>query len=121
MKSLNLVSAKITGSGSIVFLSLILVTKKHRFLPGTCETEGGSAAIPTNPGLFLNRNSTFWYSFLKSVSSLVLKLMSAVMQIAQVLSGKMKSLSVIRMLSEYSFGISNYVSKFFPMLGSASS
>ena len=32
--------------------------------------------------------------------------MSAVMQIARVLSDKMKSLSVIRMFSEYSFGIS---------------
>ena len=47
--------------------------------------------------------------------------MTAVIQIALVLSDKMKSLSVIRMLSEYSFGISNFVLKFLPMVGSASS
>ena len=40
---------------------------------------------------------------------------------ALVLSGKMKSLSVIRMFSEFSLGISNYVLKFRPMVGSASS
>ena len=111
--------AEATCSGSIIFLSLTLVTKKHRFLPGTCETEGGSAAIPPNPGLCLNRNSTFWYSFLKSASSLVLKLMSAVMQIALVLSDRRSSLSVIRMLFENSVGISNFVLKFLPMVGSA--
>ena len=107
MKSRSLVSANITCSGSIVFLSLTLVTRKHRYLPGTCATDGGSAAIPPSPGLCLNRNSTFWYSLLKSASSLDLKLMSAVIQIALVLSDRMKSLSVIRIFSEYSFGISN--------------
>ena len=119
MKSRSLVSASITCSGSIVFLSLTLVTRKHKYFPGTCETDGGSAAIPPNPGLCLNRNSTFCYSLLKSASSLDLKLMSAVMQIALVLSDRMKS--VIRMFSEYSLGISNFVLKFLSMVGSASS
>ena len=121
MKSRSLVSANITCSGSIVFLSLTLVTRKHRYLPGTCATDGGSAAIPPSPGLCLNRNSTFWYSLLKSASSLHLKLMSAVIHIALVLSDRMKSLSVMRIFSEYSFSISNFVLKFHPMIGSASS
>ena len=121
MKSLNLVTANITCSGSIVFLSLTLVTRKRRYLPGTCATDGGSAAIPPSPGLCLNWNSTFWYSLLKSASSLDLKLMSVVIQIALVLSDRMKSLSVIRMFSEYSLGFSNFVLKFGPMVGSASS
>ena len=112
-KSLNLVSANTTCSGFILFLSLTRVTKMHRYLPGTCETEGESAAIPPNPVLCLNRNSTFWYSLLKSASSLVLKLVSAVMQIALVLSDRMNSLSVISMLSEYYF-----VLKLLPMVGS---
>ena len=43
------------------------------------------------------------------------------MQIAFVLSDKMKSLSVITMFSEYSFGISNLVLKFLQMVGSTSS
>ena len=47
--------------------------------------------------------------------------MSAVIQIALVLSDRMKSLSVIRIFSEYSFSISNFVLKFRPMVGSASS
>ena len=119
MKSCSLVSANITCSGSIVFLSLTLVTKKHRYLPGTCATDGGSAAIPPSPGLFLNRTSTFWYSLLNSASSLDLKPKSAVIQISRVLSDRMKSLSVIRMFSEYSVGISNFVLKFRPMVGSA--
>ena len=121
MKSLGFVSANITCSGSIVFLSLTLVNRKHKYLPGTCATDGGSAAIPPSSGLCLNRNSTFWYSLLKSASSLDLKLKSAVIQIALVLSDKMKSLSVIRMFSKYSLGISYFVLKFRPMVGSASS
>ena len=121
MKSRGLVSANITCSVSLVFLSLTLVTRKHRYLPGTCATDGGSAAIPPSPGLCLNRNSTFWYSLLKSASSLDWKLMSAVMQIALVLFDRMKSLSVIMMFSEYSLGISNFVLKFRPMVGSGSS
>ena len=47
--------------------------------------------------------------------------MSAVMQIALVLFDRMKSLSVIMMFSEYSLGISNFVLKFRPMVGSGSS
>ena len=121
MKSRSLVSANITCSGSIVFLSLTLVTRKHRYFPGTCATDGGSGAIPPSPGLCLNRNSTFWYSLLKSASSLDLKLMSAVMQIALVLFDRMKSLSVIMIFSEYSLGISNFVLKFRPLVGSGSS
>ena len=121
MKSRSLVSANITCSGTIVFLSLTLVTRKQRYLPGTCATDGGSAAMPPSPGLCLNRNSTFWYSLLKSASNLDLKLMSAVMQIALVLFDRMKSLSVIMMFSEYSLGISNFVLKFLPMVGSGSS
>ena len=121
MKSRSLVSANITCSGSIVFLSLTLVTRKHKYLPGTCATDGGSAAIPPSPGICLNRNSTFCYSLLKSASSLDLKLMSAVIQIALVLFDRMKSLSVIMMFSEYLLGISNFVLKFRPMVGSGSS
>ena len=121
MKSLRLLSANITCSGSIVFLSLTLVTRKHRYLPGTSATDGGSAAIPPSPGLCLNLNSTFWYSLLISASSLDLKLKSAVKQMALVLSDRMKSLSGIRMFSEYSLGTSNFVLNFRPMVGSASS
>ena len=47
--------------------------------------------------------------------------MSAVMQIALVLFDRMKSLSVIMMFSEYSLGISNFVLKLLPMVGSGSS
>ena len=43
------------------------------------------------------------------------------MQFALVLSDKIKSLSVIKMFSEYSFLISNLVLKFIPIIGSASS
>ena len=43
------------------------------------------------------------------------------MQIALFLSDRLKSLSVIKMFSEYSFGISSLVRKFFPMVGSISS
>ena len=121
MKSFSLVSANMTCSGSSVFLSLTLVTRKQSYLIGTCSTDGGSAAIPPSPGLCLKRNSTFWFSLLKLASSLDMKLMAAVIQIALVLSDRMKSLSVIRMFSEYSFGISNFVLKFLPMVGSASS
>ena len=77
--------------------------------------------VPPNPGLFLYINSTFWYFLLKSASNLMLKLISVVMQIALVLFDKMKSLSVIRMFSEYSFGVLNLVLKFLPMVGSTSS
>ena len=43
------------------------------------------------------------------------------MQIALVLSDRMKSLTVIRMLSEHSFEVSNFILKFLPMVGSAPS
>ena len=116
--SLSRVEASTTCSGSTTFLSLTLVTKKHKYLPNPCKTEVGNAARPPNPGLCLNRNSTFLNFFSKSAPSLVLKLISANMQIALVLSDKLKSLSVIKMFSEYSFGIPNLVLKFFPMVGS---
>ena len=51
----------------------------------------------------------------------MLKRISAVMQIALVLSDRMKSLSVTRIFSEYSFGISNLILKTLPMKGSACS
>ena len=47
--------------------------------------------------------------------------MSAVIPIALVRSDRMKSQSVIMMFSECSFGISNYVLKLLPIVGSASS
>ena len=63
------------------------------------------AEVPPNFSLCLYINYTFWYYLLKSASNLVLKLISAVMQIALILFDKMKSLSVIRLFSEYSFGV----------------
>ena len=59
--------------------------------------------------------------FSDSIRNLMLELLSAVLQIALVLSEKMKSQSVIRMFSEHSFGISNLVLKFLPVFGSVSS
>ena len=105
------VKASITSSKS-TFLSLTLVTKKLRYLPGTAETEGGNSARHPIPGLGLSKNSPFWYCLLKSASSLLLKLISAVMQIALALFHKMKPLSMIKLFSEYSLGISNSVLKF---------
>ena len=46
MKSRSLISANITSSRSIVFLSLTLVTRKHRYLPGTCATEVARPFLP---------------------------------------------------------------------------
>ena len=57
----------------------------------------------------------FLYSLLKSTANAVLKLMSAVIAIAQVLSVSMKSLSVSIMLLEYSFDKLKYVSTTLPM------
>ena len=59
----------------------------------------------------------FLYSLLKSAANAVLKLMSAVIAIAHVLSVSMKSLYVKIMLLEYSFGKLNYDSTALPMSG----
>ena len=119
-KPLNLVCANTTCSGSITFLSLTLVTKSTGIYWELVKMKKGVLPFP-QPWSLPEKKSTYLYSVLKSASSLVLKLMSAVMQIALVLSDSMKSLSVIRMLSEYSFEISNFVSKFLPWVGSAPS
>ena len=90
--------------GSTCCFSVALVTRKHKYFPGICDTAGGKAATPPIPGLCFQRNSTFLYSLLKSAASAVLKLMSAVIATAHVLFVSMKSLSVSIMLLEYSFG-----------------
>ena len=59
----------------------------------------------------------FLYSLSKSAANAVLKLMSAVIAIAHVLSVSMKSLSVSIMLLEYSFDKSKYDSNTLPMSG----
>ena len=119
-KSLNLVCANTTCSGSITFLSLTLVTKSTGIYWELVKLKEGVLPFP-QPWSLAEKKSTYLFSILKSGFSLVLKLMSAVMQIALVLPDRMKPLSVIKMLSEYSFGISNFVSKFLPMVGSAPS
>ena len=57
----------------------------------------------------------FLYSLLKSAANAVLKLMSAVIAIAHVLFVSIKSLSVIIMLLEYSFGKLIYDSTTLPI------
>ena len=79
-KSLSLVKDKTRFSGSTCCFSVALVTKKHKYFPGICDTAGGKAATPPIPGLCFQRNSTFLYSLLKSAASAVLKLMSAVIE-----------------------------------------
>ena len=116
-KSLNLVKDKTRFSGSTCRFSVARVTKKHRYFPGICDAVGGKAATPPIPGLCFQRNSMFLYSLLKSAANAVLKLMSAVIAIAHVLSVSMKSLSVSIMLLEYSFGKLIYDSTPLPMSG----
>ena len=116
-KSLSLVKDKTRFSGSTCCFSVALVTKKHKYFPGICDTAGVKAATPPIPGLCFQRNSTFLYSLLKSAASAVLKLMSAVIAIAHVLFVSMKSLSVSTMLLEYSFGKLKYDSTTLPMSG----
>ena len=116
-KSLNLVKGKTRFSGSTCRFSVARVTKKHKYFPGTCDTARGKAATPPIPGLCFQRNFMFSYSFLKSAANAVLKLMSAVIAIAHILSVSMKSLSVSIMLLEYSFRNLKYVSTTLPMSG----
>ena len=59
----------------------------------------------------------FLYSLLISAANAVLKLMSAVIAIAHVLSVSMKALSVSIMLLKYSFGKLKYDSTTLPMSG----
>ena len=73
--------------------------------------------MPPIPGLCFHRNSMFLYSLLKSAANAVLKLMSAVIAIADVLFVSIKSLSVSIMLLEYSFGKLKYDSTTLPMSG----
>ena len=82
-----------------------------------CDAAGGKAATPPIPGLCFQRNSMFLYSLLKSAANAVLKLMSAVIAIAHVLSVSMKSLSVSIMLLEYSIGKVKYDSTILPISG----
>ena len=70
------------------------------------------------PGFCFHKNSMFLYFLLKSAANAVLKLMSAVIAIALVLSVSLKSLYVCIVLLEYSFGRSNYDSTTPPMSGS---
>ena len=58
------------------------------------------------------------YSLLKSAANSVLKLMSAVIAIAQILFERIKSLSVRIMLLEYSFGRLKHDSTTLPKFGS---
>ena len=57
----------------------------------------------------------FLYSLLKSTANAVLKLMSAVIAIANILFDSIKSLSVNIMLLQYSFGKLKYDSTTLPM------
>ena len=116
-KSFNLVKDKTRFSGSTCRFSVARVTKKHRYFPGICDAAGGKAATPPIPGLCFQGNSMFLYSLLKSAANAVLKLMSAVIAIAHVLSVSMKALSVSIMLREYSFGKLKYDSTTLPMSG----
>ena len=59
----------------------------------------------------------FLYSLLKSAANALLKLMSAVIAIADVLFVSLKSPSVNFMLIEYSFGKLKYDPTTFPMSG----
>ena len=116
-KSLNLVKDKTSFSGSTCRFSVALVTKKHKYFPGICDAAGGKAATPPIPGLCFQRNSMFLYSLSKSTANTVLRLMSAVIAIANVLLVSIKSLSVNVMLLEYSFGKLKYDSTTLPMSG----
>ena len=116
-KTLNLVKDKTRFSGSTCRFSVARVTKKHRYFPGICDAAGGKAATTPTPGLCFQRNSMFLYSLLKSAANAVLKLKSAEIAIAYVLSVSMKSLSVSIMLLEYSFGMLKYDSTTLPMSG----
>ena len=114
-KSLNLVKDNTRFSESTCRLSVARVTKKHRYFPGICDAAGGKAATPPIPGLYFQRNSRFLFSLLKSAANAVLKLVSAVIAIAHILSVSVKSLSVSIMLLEYSFGKLKYDSTTLPM------
>ena len=103
-KSLSLVKDKTKSSGSKCCFSVALVTKKHMYFPGVCEAAGGKAATPPISGLCFQKNSMFLFSLLNFAANGVLKLMSAVIAIAHVLSVSIKSLSVSFMLLEYPFG-----------------
>ena len=104
-------------------ISLYFSTVQFRLNICLANVKLGVRTPPRLPTLvfFLNRTSRFRYCFLKSASSLVLKLISDVMQTALVLSDKMKSLSMIKNFSDYSFGISILVWKILPRVGSNSS
>ena len=90
-KSHSLVRERTKSSGSTCCLSVALVTKKHKYLPGIWEAAGVKAATPPKPGLCFHRNSMFLYNLLKSAANAVLKFMSAVMAIAHVLLVSIKA------------------------------
>ena len=100
-KSLSLVRERTKSSVSTCCLSVALVTKKYKYLPGIREAAGGKAATPPKPGLCFHRSSMFLDSFLKSATNAVPKLMSAAMAFAHVLFVGIKSLFVNFMLLEY--------------------
>ena len=116
-KSLSLVKDKGKSSGPICYVSVALVTEKHRYFPGICRAAGSKAATTPLPDLCFQRSSIFLYSLLKSAANTVLKLMSAAIANAHVLFVSLKSLSVKLMLLEYSFGELKYDSTTLPMSG----
>ena len=120
-KSLSLVKDKTKSSGFACCFSVALVTKKHRYFPGSCIAAAGKAATPPITGLCFHRNSMFLYSLLKSAANAVQKLMSAVIAIANMLSASIKLLSVSFMLLDYSFGRLKHDSATLPMSGSLGS
>ena len=97
--------------------------QKAQVLPCISHAAGGSATTLPTPGLCFHKNSMFLYSLLKSAAIAVLKILSAVIAIAHVLSVCIKSLSVSTILPEYSFSKLKYDSTILPMsdfLGSSS-
>ena len=88
--------------------------QEHKYLG---EAARGKAETPAIPVLCLQRKPMFLYSLLKSAANALLKLMSAVIAIADVLFVSLKSPSVNFMLIEYSFGKLKYDPTTFPMSG----
>ena len=81
-----------------------LVTKKHKYFPGIFDAAGGRADTPPVSGLSFQKRYVFLYSLLKSAAIAALKLSSAVISIAHVLSVSIKSMFISFMLLEYLLG-----------------
>ena len=84
----------------MLLVSGLSYKKKQKFFPSICDATGGSAIIPPIPGLCFHKNSILLYFLLNSATSVVLKLTSAVIAIADVHSVSMKSLSLTTILFE---------------------